>query len=833
MHSDCLFRIIIMFPSERENQRQLPEFTAGTPSEVPAPTPSSSAAPNTANRKSRIALACKRCKRRKQRCDGARPTCQACDRARQPCTYERVARPQYPGGKALYISALEERIAFLEARLPDHAEDHFDTITEGTHQLPFAAVDKPFPTLKARRESGRESQAGSLSEDVDFDEGTSLVDGVAYLSLCASGTTDTNREPFYLGSSSGATIARVIQSSIYRASGSRPSDLSAASRDRHVPGIPAPSTSNQSVITESSEYTSAFPIQTQARMLFDFFFERIHPRWPLLDRAVYEQVFDKQYFPGALSITERSILHLIYAITARFLAVTRKPCGVDDEAQLTAATEPMEHILKQHNLATVQYLILLGVHGQRSPYGAGAWSQVRYATSVCIEMGLHRKRSSSSSVNTRDAEIRSRAFWSCYCLDRTTSIVLGRAFAIADRDINVELPSVSPEFWSLTHREDFDANMGQWSNVQPFVHIIKHERIQSRIHKTVFRVDRDPIRGTPEERAKLDQKMKLIRAELDDWIKTYPRTPKNDNKSTWMYDPESAYLDARDFYDVQYHKAILFLLTVFLPVLEPTDERFITCARSAASVCNAYKRLSQNKTLTYTMISLHSCFVAGLTLVYCIWRDRKLFSYEVIEATQSCSQILTIFGEKWPGAVKYRDIFDALSQSLFKLTMKPAAAPPPQQQPQSQTRGSPSLQLNIDTAQAFPPPPPTQSPTNILRGAGAPVSSPETTPQTFKPSMSHLVTDAVKEAFMEVDEEAPGGWQGWRMWNEMVTDDSAPAQTTSSSQQQQQQRTGFGAFDGATGVYGIDPVQDAAMQGASGGGGGFLDHGQWSLEGYR
>lgn len=100
----------------------------------------------------------------------------------------------------------------------------------------------------------------------------------------------------------------------------------------------------------------------------------------------------------------------------------------------------MEHILKQHDLATVQFLILLGVHGQRSPYGSGAWSQVRYATSVCIEMGLHRKRSPPSSVaQMRDAEIRRRAFWSCYCLDRVTSIVLGRAFAIADRDINVEV----------------------------------------------------------------------------------------------------------------------------------------------------------------------------------------------------------------------------------------------------------------------------------------------------------------------------------------------------------------------------------------------------------
>ena len=218
----------------------------------------------------------------------------------------------------------------------------------------------------------------------------------------------------------------------------------------------------------------------------------------------------------------------------------------------------------------------------------------------------------------------------------------------------------------MTHSEVPDSDKAQWSNIEPFIHIIKLDQIQSRIHKAVFRVDRDVFNGTPEQRAKLDRKMAAIRSDLDEWLRTYPQTPKKENKITWMYDPESAYLDARDFYGVQYHKAMLFLFTVFLPTLDTSDMRFITCARSAACVCNAYKRLSQNRTLTYTMISLHSCFVAGLTLVYCIWRDRSLFSYDVLEATRACLQILTIFGEKWPGAVKYRDIFDALSGSLFK-----------------------------------------------------------------------------------------------------------------------------------------------------------------------
>lgn len=231
-----------------------------------------------------------------------------------------------------YISALEERIAFLEARLPDHAEDHLDGYCEITQQTSPTSTHAGFSGFEARRGSCRESHNGSNSEDLEFDDGTSLVDGVAYLSLCASGTTDTSQGPFYVGSSSGATIARMIQSSIYQRSNNRRASWSTAHQNNTV--LASVDDPAQSVGPEANEPTITLPSCSQARMLFEFFFERIHPRWPLLDRAVYEQIFVKQYLLGALTITQRSILHLIYAITARFLAVTKKPCGVDDEVSV-------------------------------------------------------------------------------------------------------------------------------------------------------------------------------------------------------------------------------------------------------------------------------------------------------------------------------------------------------------------------------------------------------------------------------------------------------------------------------------------------------------------
>lgn len=748
--------------------------------------------------------------------------------------------------------------------MPEHGQDHFET-GPATTPSPTAA-EAPLPTK--RRPARRQST------DISEDDDTSLVDGVAYLSLCASGTTDTAPEPFYLGSSSGATIARMIQSSIFRSSKlSLPHPSSPGTQDVLRPTLtPVP----RSPAFEAGPHCE-FPPRAQATALFAVFFDRLHTRWPILDRKLYYHLFEQQYNQGALPLLQRSIMHLIYAISSRFLQLTKKNHHVDpqvatplpllpeptmslthSQAHFAAAIEPMDYILEQHNLATVQFLVLLAIHGQRSPYGAGAWSQIRYALTTCVELGLHRVRTMNAPSRTpRELEIRRRVFWACYCQDRTTSLLLGRTFGIADRDINVELPSASAEFWDLTSpgsppappppAPDAAASDGQqptttstttWSNILPFIHIVKLRQLQSKIHRTVFRVDKDiPSTGTREERAKLDRRIADICAELDAWAAQTPNPPRSDSSSgsgtsprciTWMYDPEAAYHhDSRDFFTLQYHKTILSLFTALLPTLPASDPRFTACARSASRVCTAYKRLNQQKTLSYTITALHSCFIAGLTLVYCLWRDAALFSYQALEAVRACSLCLTIFGEKWPGAVKYRDIFDALSASLFKAIVSPtrgegataeeaisvdddetpvrdaaAAAGARRDGVAEGTRRRDRLDITIrERSPAEGGGVPWEA-SNQMPGAFVNVASETTgdsnggfgggggfaaaadgfhteTGNIVPPST--MVLGAVKEAFMEVDEEAPGGWQGWRMFSEMVQQGGDIAGATAST----------------------------------------------------
>jgi hypothetical protein len=218
--------------------------------------------------------------------------------------------------------------------MPDQHEDHLvNDVRELNEGNAVFVEDSPRSEHARRRRSSHRSPRNSMSDEIDIDDRTSLVDGVAYLSLCASGTTDATSEPYYVGSSSGASIARMIQSSIFKGAGNRANNEAAVDPERQLAGASKPPTPPASTQAESMHFE--FPELEQARMLFDTFFERIHTRWPLLDRVVYQALFMKQYSAGALTVVERSIFHLIYAITARFLSLTRKLHSVDSEVRLS------------------------------------------------------------------------------------------------------------------------------------------------------------------------------------------------------------------------------------------------------------------------------------------------------------------------------------------------------------------------------------------------------------------------------------------------------------------------------------------------------------------
>jgi hypothetical protein len=66
-------------------------------------------------------------------------------------------------------------------------------------------------------------------------------------------------------------------------------------------------------------------------------------------------------------------------------------------------------------------------------------------------------------------------------------------------------------------------------------------------------------------------------------------------------------------------------------------------------------------------MALHSVFLAGLTLVYCIWiSPKEVFGIKTSNDINACSIVLYIITERWPGAKKYRDVFENVKQTVLE-----------------------------------------------------------------------------------------------------------------------------------------------------------------------
>ncbi|KAK2688365.1 hypothetical protein QWA68_012402 [Fusarium oxysporum] len=92
-----------------------------------------------------------------------------------------------------------------------------------------------------------------------------------------------------------------------------------------------------------------------------------------------------------------------------------------------------------------------------------------------------------------------------------------------------------------------------------------------------------------------------------------------------------------------------------------TNPTFHESFHSAGQVCFLSKRLHDQQTyISFSLVSLHSNFVAGLVMVYCFCLDSSIFSPKFSSSVRACSTMLYIISERRPRAVQARKAFDRL-----------------------------------------------------------------------------------------------------------------------------------------------------------------------------
>lgn len=159
-------------------------------------------------KRSRVALACLRCKTRKQKCDGIQP-CTKCKATNQHCEYVIPQKPM-PFGKQHYIKALEHRVAELETILATHGRVELSSDHWKTSVAPNSGADAPSHATTTATSASQSPTRTDTSENDLNDAVLDWRDGVdSVSSVLRSLSLDVNGSG-YVGASSHIAFGRLF-----------------------------------------------------------------------------------------------------------------------------------------------------------------------------------------------------------------------------------------------------------------------------------------------------------------------------------------------------------------------------------------------------------------------------------------------------------------------------------------------------------------------------------------------------------------------------------------------------------------------------------------------
>jgi len=394
--------------------------------------------------------------------------------------------------------------------------------------------------------------------------------------------------------------------------------------------------------------------------ILDAYFTRAHLRYPFLDRSDILERHANRF--SQTNVTPQDQygtfkIYMIYAIGATMLRLTEKYDYTAPENFFMTALQYISAARESHSVHNIEAMTLLVLYNLRSPSNSGIWYMIGLAIRTCIDLGLHRE-AYYCNLPPYEGQLRRRLFWTVYFLERVIAVSLGRPYSIADRDIDATMPleiddtvrddGLIARTLAVSLSPTFQASRPS-SNITLGIQCFRLKRLESHIQETIYRVDR-PI-------ASLVSEINPILKMLEGWHRALP--------------PSTPY--EVDYLGMHYYKAVRLLLQPFLTFLPPTDSRIALCLQASGQLCQIFKRLHQRDSYGHSFIGLHSVFIAGVTICYCLFIMPALWTFSVSNDLRACSSALFVMAERTPVVKKYRDALE----NVIGATMEFLAQVPP------------------------------------------------------------------------------------------------------------------------------------------------------------
>ncbi|KAL8854807.1 MAG: hypothetical protein Q9221_000313 [Calogaya cf. arnoldii] len=330
----------------------------------------------------RLPLACIACRRKKIRCSGEKPACKHCLRSRIPCIYKTTARKAAP--RTDYMAMLDKRLKRMEERV--------------IKILPGDEVTNKSTTVRA---NVRPPSAASASN-------------------AHQGKKRAAEEAF------GPDLEEWAQS--------RSSKQTMASREYR----------QDQMHTEGAD---KLPSQEIQEHLAEVFFDCVYGQsYLLLHKPSFMRCLRAGAAPPVLVLS-------VCAIAARFSThpqVNSEPAFLRGEEWAAPAREIVLKSYDQPSITNLTVLLILGLHEFGTCQGGRSWMFCGMAMRMAYALQLHRELDYDPLVRKEDAdpklsaterEIRRRAMWACFLMDRFSSSGTERPTCGAEEYIKIQMPT--------------------------------------------------------------------------------------------------------------------------------------------------------------------------------------------------------------------------------------------------------------------------------------------------------------------------------------------------------------------------------------------------------
>ncbi|TEA13686.1 Sorbicillinoid biosynthetic cluster transcription factor sor3 [Colletotrichum sidae] len=390
----------------------------------------------------KIDVACEACRRRKVKCDGARPACGNCWKRtdlRDGCAYSSEAEKPLSREKTTDGS-------------PAEAERTLPRITRTPPEAPPPTFAPPLlPPVSSRPAATPKSTTTSSGPDPTRRGGGGgrmdrhpMTPSEASPSVVDSMTTvreDGVASGEYFGSSSAGSFTNQIKAAIdarlgstAQAGGSR----SSLFRSSLLNGGGASSIQADYVL----------PARKQADHLMDLYWYYVDPLYPFLDRQKFEHSYQALFAGTSLDADERvfvGTLNIVFALSTQLIE-SMPPDQRDSSSQgyFTRAQDLLQLSLwDTGSIELIQCLLIMSQYLQSTNNPHQTWMVVGSAVRIAQGLGLHLPETSLELTSEPERDLVTRIWHGCILMDRMIAITHGRPAMISDHLVSgVVLPAI-------------------------------------------------------------------------------------------------------------------------------------------------------------------------------------------------------------------------------------------------------------------------------------------------------------------------------------------------------------------------------------------------------